>query len=323
MPEVVPRFRRASLLAGLILFGAASATAATVTNEESAQASVYVGGALIDSDLMTVQSGNASALARFGTNTLPEARAAARSLVSGEMAANVRLDDKHRYSFTVVDSAVGSARYKLEVEPDNVFLQRAQLSFYLPPSFLEITSNAELPQNGLRMTISATLKVCFTDFVCPIGSDQFKFDADLEANYQGTQRLDVQVSGAAGLDFTALRAPTVSDTGNAPVNGSMPFYRTVNVTFSDFTGHLDLGEIPVGTPLTVEYEMSARGEGRLIDNIGLAGINDPFVLDTDPLPGGPSLTLVAAPVPEPGAFALWLAGTLLLGGYAARRRVAR
>jgi len=314
-----------SLLLVVLSVLALSATAlpsfATVTSEQSARAFVSIGGAMADSDSLTVQAGNASALARFGNNVLPEARAAGRSLVGGEMAANVRLDDKSRYSFSVVDFAEGNASYRINVAPDSVYAQRAELDFYLPPSFLEITSNAELPQNGLTMSIRARLTVCFEELVCTAPeSEQFRFEAELAANYFGTGVLDVDVTGAAGLDFTSLQAPTVTDTGNASVGRSQPFYRTVTVNFSDFTGHLDLGEIPPGTPLTIEYDMTARGEGRLIDNIGLAGINDPFILDTDPLPASQAMTLVLAPVPEPGEIALLLTGGLLVGGRAWLRR---
>jgi len=314
--------RTATAISGLALLAAgAPGFAAVITNEETARAFVSVRGVLVARDSLTVQSGNASALARFGSNLLPEARAAGRSLAGGEMAANVRLDDKHRFSFTPIDYADGSASYRLNVEPDNVFVQRAALDFYLPPSFLEITSNAEVPRNGLTMWISARLKVCFENLVCTSpDSEQFAFRAELVANYLGVELLDIDVSGAPGLDFTALQNPTITDTGNTPVGGSMPFYRTVTVDFSDFSGHIDLGEIPVGTPLTIEYDMSARGEGVLFDNIGLAGINDPFILDTDPLPPSQALTFVSAPVPEPGPFALGLAGGLVLIGQAWRRR---
>lgn len=324
MPHAPSAIRTAAILAGLASFAAASPTMATVTNEQTARAFVSIGGTMFDSDSLTVQTGDASALARFGSNVLPEARAAGRSRVGGEMAANVRLDDKHDYSFTVVDFADGSAHYKINVEADSVFAQRAALDFYLPPSFLEITSNAELPNNGLTMSISARLKVCFEELFCTsTGDERFRFEARLSANYFGTGLLDVDVTGAPGLNFTSLQTPTVTDTGNAIVGGSQPFYRTVTVNFSDFTGHLDLGVIPVGTPLTIEYDMSARGEGRLIDNIGLAGINDPFILDTDPVLPGQSLGIVFAPVPEPSLFAIWLSGGLLIGGLRIRTAMRR
>jgi hypothetical protein len=171
------------------------------------------------------------------------------------------------------------------------------------------------------MSIRARLRVCFEELICTAPeSEQFRFEAELAANYFGTGVFDVDVTGAAGLDFDSLRAPTVTDTGNAAVGGSQPFYRTVTVNFSDFTGHLDLGEIPAGKPLTIEYDMTARGEGRLIDNIGLAGINDPFILDTDRLPVSQAMTLVLVPVPEPGEYALLLAGGILVGCRAWRLR---
>jgi hypothetical protein len=74
----------------------------------------------------------------------------------------------------------------------------------------------------------------------------------------------------------------------------------------------------------VEYQLQTRGSGRLLANIGLAGINDPFLLATDPVPGG-ALMLTFAPVaavPEP-EIALLMAGGLALFSGAMRRRARR
>ena len=54
---------------------------------------------------------------------------------------------------------------------------------------------------------------------------------------------------------------------------SQGWLRTVTVDFPAFTGHLDLGMIPAGAPLTLEYQLQARGSGQLIGNQGLAGTN--------------------------------------------------
>lgn len=294
----------------LISLLAAAPAEATVTNAQSADAGVIVNGRMVANDRQTAESGNASALARFRTIRSAEARGAGRSSVRGEIAANVRLDDRRTYSFLDVD-ALGNSGYSISVEPDSVFVRRATFDFALPPSFLEVTSNAEFPDNLLEMSISATLRACYEVSFCAVTSENlFSFKARLRANYLGIESLDIDVSGAAGLDLGALRTPVITDTGNAPVAGSTPFFRTVTVDFSAFTGQIDLGELPVGTPLTIEYDLRTRGLGQLIDNIGLAGINDPFVLDTDPLPPGraPSLTLTPVDMPvhvsAPGPLAL-------------------
>jgi len=95
----------------------------------------------------------------------------------------------------------------------------------------------------------------------------------------------------------------------------------VNVGFSAYTGHLDLGIIPVGSPVTVEYIMQTRASGVGVGNIAIAAINDPFLLDTDPVQPG-ALTFVASPVPEPGTGLLSLLGLtgLARAARATRRR---
>jgi hypothetical protein len=100
------------------------------------------------------------------------------------------------------------------------------------------------------------------------------------------------------------------------------FLRTTTIDFPAFHGHLDLGLIPAGVPLTVEYQMQARGSGLLLANIGLAAINDPFLLSTDPVQPGVALDLAvapAAPVPAPATWMLLLAGLALAPAFARRR----
>src|SRR5215831_4801063 len=87
------------------------------------------------------------------------------------------------------------------------------------------------------------------------------------------------------------------------------------VTFPLFQDHLDLGIVPNGTPLTLEYIMQARASGLGDTNIGISSINDPFVLSADPVQRFDPLTLtvtdIAADVPEPGTWLLCLSGVAI------------
>lgn len=296
----------------LALALAPCASAALIETVQSGHSEIRIEGATVASQSDAKTDGRVSVYAIWGTSSTPEVRTAARSSVTGELAANVRMDDKNRYSFTTVDETISAATLEVHVAPDSVFLRRAELTFFLPPSLLEVTSNAELPDNALEMLIFANLRVCFAT-ICG-GGEQFSFQSILTASWRNYSN-SIIATGNPALDLTPLRNPTVTDIGGPGVD----FERTTTIDFDAFSGHVDLGLIPPGSPLTVEYQFQARGSGELVTNLGLAALNDPFLLDTDPVQPGPALTLTLLPVPEP---ATWL---LLLGGLAAaasrRRRI--
>jgi hypothetical protein len=63
----------------------------------------------------------------------------------------------------------------------------------------------------------------------------------------------------------------------------------------------------------------------MADNLGLVAINDPFLLETDPVADGAPLALTLAPAaaPEPAGWASCLAGLGLVTLVAGRRRTRR
>jgi len=262
--------------------------------------------------------GRVSVFARSDGLTAPRVSTAARSGFSGEMAANVSMDDKLLFSGTDV-LVISKARFEIEVAPDNAFARRAALDFFLPPSLLEATSTEEVPDSDILLELGAVLRVCFALIACPTSS-VFEFDVRLAGSWRFV-RTDVSAEGDAALDLSPLRNPTVTDVGGP--NAGVRFLRTTTVEFEAFHGHLDLGLIPPGQPLRVEYSMEATGSAiRLLGNVGLAAINDPFLLDTDPVQPGVPLNLSVTPraaVPMPAAWKL-LVGGLALAGALARRR---
>jgi len=84
-----------------------------------------------------------------------------------------------------------------------------------------------------------------------------------------------------------------------------------------FQGSLDLGLIPAGAPMTVSYRLYAYAFGVGAANMGIAAINDPFLVSTDPVQRFDTLSLTLTnvdSVPEPDSRLLALAGSALLLG---------
>jgi hypothetical protein len=177
---------------------------------------------------------------------------------------------------------------------------------------MEVTSTAEVPFIALDIVLLADLRVCFA-VACTLSDTRFHLQANLEASFQSFNWA-ANATGDPSLNLTPLENPTITDVGGGRNN----FLRTTNVAFPLFQGHLDPGVVPAGTPLTLEYIMQACASGLGIANIGIASINDPFLLSTDPVHLYDPMTLTladaAAPsdAPEPGSWLLCLSGVAIL-----------
>jgi len=303
-------------VSNLILLAAAYARAATIVTTQSGVSQVEIAGIkqVESSDAKT--DGFVSVFALWGTQSTPEARTAARS-GAHEMAANARIDDKHAFSGTDFSTVLSQANYSIMLAADNLFVHNAVVDFVLPASYLEVTSNVETSTVVLETTLLADLRVCFA-IACTLSDSRFHIQANLDASYRSFS-WSSSPTGAPGLDLTPFQNPTITNTttGNT-------FLHTTNVAFPFFQGHLDLGTVPAGTPLTLEYIMQARASGRGETNIGISSINDPFLLGTDPVQMADPMTLTvtdgAAATPEPGSWLLCLSGAAILAWSRALRR---
>jgi len=317
-PTSQVRLAHRAFLATTVLLGAAFAGAAqagALETAESGSSTVRVNGNIVADDSDAKTDGRVSTVAIFGTFNTPEVRTAARSAFNGELASNVRMDDKNRFSNTNVTETISAATLTYHSAPDNALLRHASLDFTLPPSFMEVTSFGEVQTNALEMVLLADLRVCFAT-LCGSNDSLFRFQSTLTSSFQSFA-WSASATGDPSLNLDPLRHPVITD-------GVAAIERTTTLDFEAFHGHLDLGLVPAGSPLTVEYQLQTRGSGRLLANIGLAGINDPFILDTDPVSAG-ALALTFAPVaavPEP-EIALLMAGGLALVSGAMRRRMRR
>ena len=289
-----------SLVFGCILLAGQCAWSGTITHQ-SGISQIEISGVLQVESTDAKDDGLVSVYALWGTQDTPEARTAARSGAQ-EMAVNARIDDKFRYSATDFSNVLSQASYIINVEPESLFVRNSGLSFVLPASYLEVTSTAEIPYITLETVLIADLRLCLA-IACSSSDAIFHMQANLDASHRNFN-WSVSVDGDPTLDLTSLRNPTVTDMGVGT------FTRTVNVVFPTFEGHVDGRIVPVGSPVTVEYIMQVRARGFGATNIGIAAINDPFLLSTDPVHLAHSVTLTLtqaeANVPEPRSFLLCL-----------------
>lgn len=302
--------KRMSLVVAWIGFAIAGAQAAVIT-QQSATSQVDANGATQVRQDVTANDGFASSVAIWpGGMSDAQGRTAARSRAA-EIAANARV-----FSDTFVgqtfDLALSQAYYAVRIDPVLVSTHMG-LDFFLPPSYVEIVNNGETFFNELQAVFFADLRVC-QQALCSTADQRFFLQANASGTYRNVQH-SILADGDPALDLTPLLNPTVTDTNTG-------LLRTYLVEFPEFFGHLDLGIYPAGTLLTVEYTLQARAQGIALLSSAIAAVNDPFVVDSDPVRQGPPLTLTATPaanqIPEPSALLLFAGGLLAL--YVAKRK---
>jgi len=319
--------QRFTMLPLTLLFAAAGARAGTIfaspdLHADSTSNFVYLGTTYqAQSSVNAIDAVSSQALS--GTFATPEARTAAR--VNGsEIAVNARLDGKQLFSQTNIDTDQSSAVYSAVLTNLGGTAQDILLNFFIPPSYVETTMNGELRQISVNPFIDAFIDVarCTSFTSCDPGTQIFMFQAFLDSTYASQTEGDV-VDAPPGLDVSALRNPTITDTSDR----IGPYHHTVHMGFNAYSGTLDLGTLSSGQFMQFTYTMQARVNGVAASTVGIASINDPFFFDTDPVqPGSPisiSSVDVTATAPEPSAFLL--AGAALTAGalMSLRRRAAR
>ena len=290
-----------SRFAAALLVLSSMPLAAQVDTFQSAGSMVDALGVTQVRDDDAANDGAASSQALWSGNTNNHARTAARSR-SSEIAANARVFQETGFNFVTYDLALSQASYEISAV-GALAPRQASFDFFLPPSFLEIVSNAETAFLRLDTVMFADLRVCFR-ITCSLGDRQLHFQASLGGTHR-EHELSVQASGHPNLDLSPLLGASLGDSGETG------FIRTRLIEFPAFSGHIDLGIVPAGLPITVQYVLQARAWGTVALSSAIAAINDPFLLDTDPVASGVPMALMLTPVPEPPAFVLMLLGGLL------------
>lgn len=288
----------------LIALLAASVAPAAVITEQFGTSTIRANGAMQAEQAQAVTDSFASTQAIWPPSpTAAQGRTAARSSVE-EIAANAMILDT---SFTGVlfDEVMSAANFTLTVSPEFI-VRHATLEFFLPPSYMEVVSNGETYFNVMETVLLANLWVCYANS-CGSSDERFQFQSIATVSYLNRGH-SVQATGDPALDLSGLQNPDVTFTPNG-------FLNTYRVAFPEFTGILDVGDVPAGLPITVEYQVQARARGRALLNTAIAAINDPFLLSTDPVLQGTPLQLTFTPVvdtvPEPSTVLLVLSGVAM------------
>jgi hypothetical protein len=319
MPE---RFHRMRSIILILLAALAPLRGAIIVTTEvlaSSSASFTYQSVLYSDQSISPGVETASTQALAGNANTPEGRTAAR-VSTNEIAANARLDGKLFFAPTNIQDNGSILTYtgtimKLTGASENILLD-----FYLPPSYVETTTNAEIPYAAVNPAIFASIEAgyCSSIISCGPATELFEFQAYLDSTFNSYSYLR-HATGQAGLDLTPLLNPVVTDTYSQP-----GFFRTANMEFPGYAGTVDLGSMSVGQILRFTYRLEARALGYASANVGIAAINDPFFLSSDPvLPGAPIAVTSSAngdDVPEPGTFALLASGLVALTLRATKRR---
>lgn len=283
---------------------AASVAPGAVVTEQFGTSTIRANGAMQAEQSQVATDSFASTQAIWPPSpTAAQGRTAARSRAE-EIAANAMILDT---SFTGVtfDEVISAAQFNLTVSPE-LIVRHATLEFFLPPSYMEVVSNAETYFNVMETVLLANVRICYAD-ICNFSDQRFQFQAVATVSFLNRE-YDVQATGDPAFDLSGLQNPIVTFTPNG-------FLNTYHVAFPEFTGILDVGDVPAGVPITVEYQIQARASGRALLNTAIAAINDPFLLSTDPVLQGTPLQLTFTPVvdtvPEPSTVLLVLSGVAM------------
>jgi len=262
-------------------------------------------------DITGVSAVSAQALA--GNFATPEARTAAR-LNGSEIAANARLDDQFKFSGIHVNFDFSQSIYSAVLQKASGPAANITASFYLPPSYLEVSSFVEFPTARLIpvFVIEMLADPCLGEG-CSATTDIFHFAAELDASWERfvpILRADVV---PAGLDISPLLNPVITDTID---NG----LRTTHMAFPGFGGTVVLGTLDAGQALSFTYKLDTHVEGDLDGNVGISSVNDPFFFDGDRIGAGAPVAISEAETaaPEPAT-----AADMLLGLAAVWRRARR
>ncbi len=293
--------RRISVKLLVSLLAAAIAAHAGAVTYQSATSTVRSNNVLQVDQGQAALEGRADSQGIWpGSPTNAQARTAARSRAA-EIGANAMILDT-AFTRLPFDEVISAATYNVFIGAEFV-AGDATVEFYLPPSYLEVLSNGELPTNEMEVLLYANLSVCFTTG-CLSADQRFLFQAIANAS-ANNQTHSIIAQGDPALDLTPMRNPTVTFTPG--------FLSTYLVEFPEFFGTLQITNIPAGLPLRVEYQIQARAKGLAAFNHAIAAINDPFTVTTDPIRQGTPITVTFTgaavdPVPEPSSAILLLAG---------------
>lgn len=311
----------------LLLSGHARAVVLGTDFERAAFAIIEIDRAEVTSDSQTIANGPAEATATVGTLLTPsEARASGRSEATTvtSNAEYVNRDFGATANFTSVASDAS-----FELEATSLTGGDVVVDFFLPAGFLELVTQGEfapgavLQAAGLRAELTVCVQIsCSTEFApvlsltASLSGDYFSQSISVFARSRTFGPFPGGGPGT-GLDLSPLTDDTLTI-----VDGETPDLiptRTITWEYPAFSGSVNLGPIPVGELITLEYVLvtGVSGFGPLTG--AAAAINDPLSLTQFDSPTLDQAGTVVAPVPAPPSAALALGCLALLCSARARR----
>ncbi|MEW4531379.1 PEP-CTERM sorting domain-containing protein [Maioricimonas sp. JC845] len=300
----------------------------TTSFTRSTSASVEIDYVVVESASLTVANGPSISNALFGSISDPsEARASGRADQLA-MTANAEFENRTVFEPDVNNFTSVSSSSLIELNGISLSGGDVTVEFFLPPGFLELTSQGEIVSGVAPSTASIHASLLFgTPDLFGSFAPLLEFGATLTGDYASQTVSSFASSGtlgsfpfggpASGLDLSPLTHSNLTQT-----MGAGPFGIPLRVTtweYPGFSGTINLGPIPSGQPFLLRYEMFAEVEGSGPINGAAAAINDPFNITQF---GAPTVDQAGATnttvVPEPSSMALVSIGLVVLAG---RRRL--
>lgn len=295
----------------------------------STEAEIEVSGILVEQQQQTSPNGPATSSVTSGT-PLSENEARARGTSEQlSMVSNAEYDIRDFNFQNPVDFTSVNSQASIDIEGTSLTGGDITIDFFIPPSFLELRTNAEAAGGPFTQSarMRADLTLCAPDCTTGIGR-LLAFEAELTGDYFNQTFSSFALSELLGpfpfggppssLDLTPLLDDTLT------VVDSMPNFlplRTITWNLPAYRGSINIGSLPVGQRFVLIYDLETEVIGNTPLSGAAAAINDPLNIMQFGMPLVDQAGSVPPPdIPEPSTGLLVLTA---IGLVAARRRSRR
>ena len=267
------------------------------------------------------QPGFNSVVAR-GASNAAHAITAARSS-NADIAANAKIDARSAFSTDSYSVVRSTATMSVELRSSfNSFARAGEnvfMSFFIPPSFLELSVSGELPGIAMQARLRARIQID--------NEELFDFEAALVGSFANAPSLSQSFFAQLESGIAVpLAVATVTEGGGAPGCGTFAGDCTHLYEFPAITGTLSLGFFPAPSSAaaptfarTLTYTLFTEVAGDAKFTGAIAALNDPFVFTGDPVQGVVN-QFTSTAVPLPPALLMFVPAIGLLSIVARQRK---